>query len=119
MKARIAVALSVVAILFATLFRAGDTLPEGWSWYLASGDAALAEVIQRSLVEVGPMVRIARGLAHGISPEALVRGASVLKEASNFYDDMMSAVEELHRSSARLAKIMAARANANAASKPS
>ncbi len=50
MKARIAVALSVLAILVATLFRSGDTLPDGWSWYIATGDAAVAEAIQNLLL---------------------------------------------------------------------
>ena len=86
---------------------------------LASSVASLAEVIQRSLVEVGPMVRLAKGLGAGISPEALARAASVLTEASDFYDDMMSAVGELHTSSARLSRYMAARASANETSKAS
>src|SRR5262245_42182899 len=38
---------------------------------LATEVAALAQVIQRSLVEVGPMVRLAKGMSQGISPDAL------------------------------------------------
>ena len=50
MKARIAVALSVLAILVATLHVSGSTLPVGWSFSLTSGDAALAELIQNLLL---------------------------------------------------------------------
>jgi GAF domain-containing protein len=73
---------------------------------LAASVAALSQVIQRSLVEVGPMIRLARGMANGISPEALMRAASVLTEASAFYDEMMGAVTELSGSAARLQRSM-------------
>lgn len=53
MKARIAVALSLLAILGATLFRVADGRPpDGWSWYLVSGESALAELIQNLLLFV-------------------------------------------------------------------
>lgn len=75
---------------------------------LALEVASLAQVIQRSLVEVGPMVRLAKAMSHGIAPDALARAASVLTEASDFYDDMMLAVGELSASSARLEHAMSA-----------
>jgi len=69
---------------------------------LAAEVAALAQIVQRSLVEVGPMVRLANGLSRGVSPEALVRAGSVLTQASDFYDDMMGIVSELCSASSRL-----------------
>jgi GAF domain-containing protein len=62
---------------------------------LAARAAALAEVVQRSLVEVGPMVRLARGMTDGVSLDALVRAGTVLTEASEFYDELVDAVGEL------------------------
>jgi len=44
------IALSVAAILFATLHSGGTTLPRGWSFELTSGRAALAELIQNLLL---------------------------------------------------------------------
>jgi hypothetical protein len=61
----------------------------------ATRAAMLSQVVQRSLVEVGPMVRLARSMTNGTSPEALLRAATVLAEASDFYDEMMLAVAEL------------------------
>ncbi|MEX2156194.1 MAG: hypothetical protein WD773_05085 [Gemmatimonadales bacterium] len=45
MKTRIAVAVSVLAILVLTLRPAGTELAPGWSYNLTSGEAALAELI--------------------------------------------------------------------------
>jgi len=45
-----ALALSVLAICIATLRPAGETVAEGWSFQLASGDEALAEAIQNLLL---------------------------------------------------------------------
>jgi hypothetical protein len=69
---------------------------------LAKEVSALSEVIQRSLVEVGPLMRLARGARDGISPDAIARGASVLSEAIDFYDDMQAAVGELCNKARRL-----------------
>ncbi len=69
---------------------------------LAAEVALLAQVVLRSLVEAGPMVRLAKGVSSGIAPDALVRAGSVLSEASNFYDDMMSVVSELCTATSRL-----------------
>ena len=77
--------------------------PEG----LAAEVAALAQIVQRSLVEVGPMVRLAKGLSRGISPDALVRAGSVLTQAGEFYEDMMGIVSELCTASARLERSVA------------
>jgi len=50
MKARIAVALSVLAILVATLHQSGKTIAPGWTLSIASGGEALAELIQNLLL---------------------------------------------------------------------
>ena len=42
--------LSVLAICIATVRPAGDALPDGWSFQLASGDEAIAEAIQNLLL---------------------------------------------------------------------
>jgi GAF domain-containing protein len=75
---------------------------------LAGDVSALAAIVQRSLVEVGPMVRLAKGMSQ-ISPDALARAASVLTEASNFYEDVMTAVAELCVATEELERKMAAR----------
>lgn len=62
---------------------------------LAARASSLAQVVQRSLVEVGPMVRLAQGASSGISPDGLKRAAKVLSGASDFYDEVMDAVAEL------------------------
>ena len=46
----IAILLSTLAILVATLHQSGSSLPRGWSFSLISGDAALAEIIQNLLL---------------------------------------------------------------------
>lgn len=74
---------------------------------LASEVSTLSDVIQRSLVEVGPMVRLARGASEGLTAEAVARGASALSEAIAFYDDMRTAVDELCTSAARLQRVLA------------
>jgi GAF domain-containing protein len=73
---------------------------------LSADVSSLAQVVQRSLVEVGPMVRLANGLSQGIAPDALVRAASVLTEASLFYADMLAAVTELCASASRLERVV-------------
>ena len=45
-----AVALSILAILVATLRQGGTELPVGWSFDLSSGDSGLAELIQNLLL---------------------------------------------------------------------
>lgn len=62
---------------------------------LAARASLLAQVVQRSLVEVGPMVRLAKGATSNISADALVRAARVLSEASDFYEEMMITMTEL------------------------
>jgi GAF domain-containing protein len=73
---------------------------------LAGEVSTLSEVIQRSLVEVGPMVRLAKGAGEGLAPDALARGAAVLTEAIDFYDDMRAAVDELCVNAARLQRAL-------------
>jgi hypothetical protein len=45
-----AVAASVLAILVATLYQSGGTLPGGWTFSLTHGEGALAELIQNLLL---------------------------------------------------------------------
>jgi len=82
--------------------RIGSVPPPAASNGLAAEVALLAQVVQRSLVEVGPMVRLANGMSRGIAPEALLRAGKVLSQASDFYDDMLGLVGELCLTSARL-----------------
>jgi len=45
-----ALSLSTLAILVATLYSSGTALPLGWTFYIATGDQAVAEVIQNLLL---------------------------------------------------------------------
>ncbi len=76
MKARIAVAISVLAVLVATLHQSGETLAPGWTFSVTSGEGALAELIQNLLlfiplglsltlagVRLGPAVALGAGLS--------------------------------------------------------
>jgi len=80
--ALVGVALSTLFILVATLHVAGRTMPPGWSFDLASGNEALAELIQNlllfmplgaclTLVGVPPLRAIAIGAALSFSVEFL------------------------------------------------
>jgi hypothetical protein len=91
--------------------RAGAPTFEGVSdpSALSANVASLASVIQRSLVEVGPMVRLAKGINQGIAPDALVRAARVVTQASDFYDDMLAAVNELCGHASQLERSVSAR----------
>jgi len=61
---------------------------------LASRASILAQTVQRSLAEIGPLVRL--GLDAGRVPaEGLRRAVRVLEEAGGAYEEMMSAVAEL------------------------
>jgi len=62
---------------------------------LAARAALLAQVVQRWLVEVGPMVRLARGVGEGAPLDGLRHAGRVLAQASEAYDEMSSAVAEL------------------------
>ncbi len=84
--------------------------PPGAPGALAREVTTLSDVIQRSLVEVGPLLRLARGAREGVDPAALARGASVLSEAIDFYDDMRVAVDELCMNAKRLHRSLSARA---------
>lgn len=80
--ARGGLALSTLFILVATLHVAGRTIPPGWSFALASGNEALAELIQNlllfiplgvslTLVGVPPLRAVAIGAALSFSVEFL------------------------------------------------
>jgi GAF domain-containing protein len=69
---------------------------------LAARASALAQIVHRSLVEVGPMVRLAKALMEGISPEGLSRASRVLTEASDVYDDAMNAAVDLYVATRRV-----------------
>src|SRR6185503_10518415 len=69
------VALSTLVILLATLHVAGSELPQGWTFDLFSGEAALAELIQNLLlfVPLGACLAFA-----GVRPlPAIIIGASL------------------------------------------
>ena len=70
-----AVALSTLAILVATLRSGGHTVASGWSFSLASGDAALAELIQNLLL----FIPLGAALAwNGVRPlRAIAIGATL------------------------------------------
>jgi hypothetical protein len=76
----LAIAVSLAAILFATLHSGGTTLPRGWSFELTSGRAALAELIQNLLLFIplgaslvlagcGPLTAMLIGAALSFSVE--------------------------------------------------
>lgn len=71
---------------------------------LARSVTSVAQVIERALVEVGPMVRLAGGLGAGtLDAAAFARGTTALKEAVNLYHDLVGAAREVSDSSERLA----------------
>ncbi len=70
-----ALSLSTLAILVATLYPSGKAVPLGWTFYLATGDQAVAEVIQNLLLfmPLGASLKIA-----GIRPShAIATGAAL------------------------------------------
>lgn len=69
---------------------------------LAARASALAQIAHRSLVEVGPMVRLAKALMADIPPDGLSRASRLLTEASEVYDDAMSAAVDLYAATQRL-----------------
>lgn len=78
---------------------------------LAARATVLAEVVRRSLAEVGPMVRLANGSARDLSPEDLRRAGTALADATEFYDEMMSAVAELCTATRRVEESVVASAS--------
>jgi signal transduction protein with GAF and PtsI domain len=74
---------------------------------LAQSVADGARVIERALAEVGPMVRLAGGLGVGtLPPEAFVRGAAVLREASELYFDLVDAARNVSGMGEQLTSVM-------------
>jgi hypothetical protein len=78
---------------------------------LAARATVLAEIVRRSLAEVGPMVRLANGAAADISPEGMRRAGSALAAASGFYDEMMVAVLDLCIATKRVEESVVANAH--------
>jgi GAF domain-containing protein len=76
---------------------------------LAARASVLAQILQRSLVEVGPMVRLAQGAAAGLTPDALLRAGSLLSEASDFYDELLEAAGELCVATKRVEQAVASK----------
>jgi len=74
---------------------AGDDLTVMPPRSLAARASMLAQVVQRSLAEVGPMVRLGRGVTRGVSADALQHAGGMLGEAGDFYEEIMEAVLEL------------------------
>jgi hypothetical protein len=66
-----------------------------------------ARAVERALIEVGPMVRLAAGVGK-IDGDALQRSAGALKEAIEFYGDMRRAVAELCETGDRLGLVLSA-----------
>src|SRR5882762_11083197 len=81
MKHRIAVAVSVLAILVATLHAGGTKIAPGWSFSITSGDAALAELIQNLLlfIPLGLSLTLA-----GVRPLRVVAIGALLSFAVEF-----------------------------------
>ena len=68
--------LAVLAIGIATLRPAGDSLPEGWTFTIASGDEALAEAIQNLLLFIPFGVALALRSTLGVR-RLLLAGAAL------------------------------------------
>jgi GAF domain-containing protein len=76
---------------------------------LAQSVVIMAQVIERALAEVGPMVRLAGGLGTGaLDADAFARGTTALKEAVNLYYDLVGAAREVSDSSDRLTRSLGA-----------
>ena len=84
----------------------GDDLTAMPTRCLASRAAMLAQVVQRSLAEVGPMVRLGRGVTGGLSPDALRHAGNMLGETNDYYDEMLEVVLELCVATRRVAESM-------------
>ena len=70
---------------------------------LAQSVSTVAQVIERALAEVGPMVRLAGGLGTGtLDAAAFTRGTTALTEAVQLYYDLISAAREVSDTSERL-----------------
>lgn len=82
------------------------TLPEAGA--LASDLALDARVLERSLLEVSPLIRLAQGLFKGeLPPDAFERGTRVLYEAAELFEDMLSVSQDLSLKGERLSRFLA------------
>ena len=79
-KSAIAVALSTLGILIATLHSAGTELPPGWSLTLTSGDTALAELIQNLLLFIPLGVSLVMAGVRPLRAVAIGAGLSMTVE---------------------------------------
>jgi GAF domain-containing protein len=74
---------------------------------LAHSVAEGARIIERALAEVGPMVRLAGGLGLGtLPPDAFVRGATALKEATDLYFELVDAARGVGDTGERLSQAL-------------
>jgi GAF domain-containing protein len=74
---------------------------------LAQSVADGARIIERALAEVGPMVRLAGGLGVGaLPPDAFVRGATALKEATELYFELVDAARNVSGMGEQLTTVM-------------
>jgi GAF domain-containing protein len=74
---------------------------------LAARSALLAQVVRRSLVEIGPAVRLVGGSSEVLSPEAMERARRGLRATADSYDEVVVAVAELCALARRLELSMA------------
>jgi GAF domain-containing protein len=81
---------------------------------LAHSVAEGARVIERALAEVGPMVRLAGGLGlDQLPPDAFVRGATALREATELYHELLAAAAQVSGLGERLSVALAPTVAAN------
>jgi GAF domain-containing protein len=81
---------------------------------LAQSVSTVAQVIERALAEVGPMVRLAGGLGTGtLDAAAFTRGTTALKEAVQLYYDLIGAAREVSDTSERLTMSLGAQSAAS------
>ncbi len=72
---------------------------------LAESVTTVAQIIERALAEVGPMVRLAGGLGNGtLDAAAFARGTTALKEAVQLYYDLVGAAREVSDTGERLTR---------------
>jgi hypothetical protein len=76
---------------------------------LASDLALDARVLERSLLEISPLIRLSQGLFQGtLPPDAFERGTRVLYEAAELFEDMLGVSQDLSVKGERLSRFLAA-----------
>jgi hypothetical protein len=80
-KSAIAVALSILAILVATLHSGGGSLAHGWSYSLTSGEAALAELIENLMLFIPLGISL---ILTGVRPSRAIALGALLSFAVEF-----------------------------------